>query len=52
MKGNTLKYLTVEYSDYEIGKLYEETDGELEDFLINDGQLLCLVKKCSSEGGF
>lgn len=44
-KGNEIKMLSVGHSDFRLTKAYEEIDGKIIDFLIQEGQLLVAVKR-------
>jgi hypothetical protein len=43
-KTNEVKLISIGTSDYRTIKLYEEMDGKMVDFLIQDGQLLVSTK--------
>jgi len=48
-KTSELKMISVSNSDYRLAKIYEEIDGKIIDFLIQEGQLLVAVKQDNSE---
>ena len=48
-KTNVIKFIRIGHSDYQIHRVYEETEGKLIEFLAQDGKLLTLIKPDKSE---
>lgn len=49
-KKNDIRYISLEYSDYIQGEIYNEHEGMLEDFHIDENKLICLVRPNLLEG--
>eukprot|EP00347_Sterkiella_histriomuscorum_P005811 403355181 len=51
-KTNEIKYLQIAHSDYQKFKIFEENEGKLLEYLVQDGQLLVLIKPEKSDQHF
>ena len=51
-KSNIIKGLSLTSSDFAVKKLYEETEGRLVEFLVENDDLLCLVRPDNEESHY